>query len=276
MGSTKLWWAGVAVTATIALTGSGVASADSSHLDGLHTDRADLATSATSQQKVPRTDQDIPNLTLVDNQIKAYYGDTVVDGEHLASPDSNYARQVAGIEARLSHYLDGAVRHSSGPSRPAVVFDVDDTTLITYTYELEHGFAFDPVSNNEFVQAQRMTEVFGMPELVNRAAGQGITVFFVTGRPESQRDATAGNLARVGYQVSADTDHLFLKNTANPPAYLSCGSTCTTIEYKSQTRAHIESLGYTILADVGDQFSDLAGGHSGRTFKLPNPMYFLP
>lgn len=273
MGSTKLWWAGVAVTATIALTGSGVASADSSHLDGLHANRADPAM---SQQSVPRTDRDIPNLTLVDNQIKAYYGDTVVDGEHFASPDSNYARQVAGIEARLSHYLDGAVRHPSGQSRPAVVFDVDDTTLITYTYELEHGFAFDPVSNNEFVQAQRMTEVFGMPELVNRAAGEGITVFFVTGRPESQRDATAGNLARVGYQVSADTDHLFLKNTVNPPAYLSCGSTCTTIEYKSQTRAHIESLGYTILADVGDQFSDLAGGHSGRTFKLPNPMYFLP
>ncbi|HEY9475095.1 MAG TPA: HAD family acid phosphatase [Mycobacteriales bacterium] len=273
MGSTKFWWAGVAAAATVALTGSGVASADSTPLDGVHSDRAH---SAMSEQSAPRTDRDIPNLTLVDNQIKAYYGDTVVDGEHFASPDSNYARQIAGIERQLTHYLDGAVRHPHQHSRPAVVFDVDDTTLITYTYELEHGFAFDPVSNNEFVQAERMTEVFDMPDLVNRAAGEGITVFFVTGRPESQRDATEGNLARVGYQVPADVDHLFLKNTQSPPPYLTCGATCTTIQYKSQTRAHIESLGYTILADVGDQFSDLEGGHAERTFKLPNPMYFLP
>lgn len=269
MGSTKFWWAGVAAVAAVALTGAGVASADGAQSAG---------SAGSVQHSVPRTDATIPNLTLVDNQIKAYYGDTIIGSDHFASPDSNYARQVHGIERQLSHYLDGAVRHSDShsTSRPAVVFDVDDTTLITYTYELEHGFAFDPVSNNAFVQAERMTEVFGMPDLVNRAASEGITVFFVTGRPESQRDATEGNLAKVGYQVPADTDHLFLKNTANPPSYLSCGATCTTIQYKSQTRAHIESMGYTILADVGDQFSDLKGGHSGRTFKLPNPMYFLP
>lgn len=266
MGSRRLLWAGVAAVATLALTGAGVASADS------HPSQS----SQSSQHTVPRTDREIPNLTLVENQIKAFYGDTVVDGEHVASPDSNYARQVGGIEHDLSRYLAGAVRHTHGNSRPAIVFDVDDTTLITYTYELEHTFAFDPVSNDQFVQAQRMTEVFGMPDLVNQAAREGITVFFVTGRPESQRAATQGNLAKVGYQPPADADHLFLKNAASPPPYLSCGSTCTTIQYKSMTRAHIESLGFTILADVGDQFSDLEGGHSGRTFKLPNPMYFLP
>ncbi|HEX5496678.1 MAG TPA: HAD family acid phosphatase [Mycobacteriales bacterium] len=262
MGSRKFWWAGVAVAATVALTGAGVASAEAAH------------PAKSPGQSVPRTDRDIPNLTLVEDQIEAFYGDTVVGGDHFASPDSNYARQVGGIEGHLGHYLAGAARRAH--PRPAVVFDVDDTTLITYTYELEHGFAFDPVSNDQFVQAERMTEVFGMPGLVNRAAQEGITVFFVTGRPESERAATAGNLAKVGYRVPADTDHLFLKNTANPPPYLSCGATCTTIQYKSQTRAHIENLGFTILADVGDQFSDLAGGHSGRTFKLPNPMYFLP
>lgn len=271
MGSVTLRtlrWAGVATLATLALTGAGVASADGAQPANSPQAAAD------AQHTVPRTDQTIPNLTLVEDQIKAYYGDTVVDGEHLASPDSNYARQVHRIESRLSHYLAGAARHTHG--RPAVVLDVDDTTLITYTYELEQGFAFDPVSNNAFVQAERMTEVFGMPDVVNRARAEGITVFFVTGRPESQRDATEGNLAKVGYQAPADADHLFLKNPQNPPAYLTCGSSCTTIQYKSQTRAHIESLGYTVLADVGDQFSDLRGGHSGRTFKLPNPMYFLP
>ena len=90
---------------------------------------------------------------------------------------------------------------------------------------------------------------------------------------------TAGNLVKVGYTVPTDVDHLYLKFPAgSPPAYLHCAAvtTCTTIEYKSGTRAHIESLGYHIVADFGDQFSDLEGGFTDQTFKLPNPMYFLP
>jgi len=27
---------------------------------------------------------------------------------------------------------------------------------------------------------------------------------------------------------------------------------------------------------VGDQLSDLSGGHAERTFKVPNPFYFVP
>ena len=52
--------------------------------------------------------------------------------------------------------------------------------------------------------------------------------------------------------------------------------TCTTTEYKSGTREHISSLGYTIVADFGDQYSDLLGGDAGHQVKLPNPMYYLP
>jgi hypothetical protein len=42
------------------------------------------------------------------------------------------------------------------------------------------------------------------------------------------------------------------------------------------TRKHIESLGYNIVGNFGDQFSDLKGGFADRTFKIPNPMYYLP
>ena len=49
------------------------------------------------------------------------------------------------------------------------------------------------------------------------------------------------------------------------------------MEYKSKTRAHIEDdLGYTIVANYGDQFSDLTGGYADRAVKLPNPTYYLP
>ena len=82
-------------------------------------------------------------------------------------------------------------------------------------------------------------------------------------------------------------DGLFTKPPVGSyPAYLNtsdfcgpsiaAGASCPTIQYKSGTRAYIESKGYDIVADIGDQFSDLLGGFSDKTFKMPNPNYYLP
>jgi predicted secreted acid phosphatase len=57
---------------------------------------------------------------------------------------------------------------------------------------------------------------------------------------------------------------------ANPPV------SCPTIQYKSGTRAYIESQGYDIVGNFGDQFSDLENGFADKTFKMPNPNYYLP
>jgi predicted secreted acid phosphatase len=83
------------------------------------------------------------------------------------------------------------------------------------------------------------------------------------------------------------TDGLFTKPALGDyPAYLDkpqfCATaianhaSCATVQYKSGTRAYIESLGYTIVANFGDQFSDLQGGFATKTFKMPNPNYYLP
>ena len=40
-------------------------------------------------------------------------------------------------------------------------------------------------------------------------------------------------------------------------------------------RAKIEADGYTIIANVGDQWSDLNGGHAEQNYKVPNPYYFI-
>ena len=83
------------------------------------------------------------------------------------------------------------------------------------------------------------------------------------------------------------TDGLFTKPAVGSyPAYLNkpefcgpsitAGVSCPTIQYKSGTRAYIESQGYNIVGNFGDQFSDLKGGFSNMTFKMPNPNYYLP
>lgn len=49
------------------------------------------------------------------------------------------------------------------------------------------------------------------------------------------------------------------------------------ITYKSEIRKQLVEQGYRIWGNVGDQWSDLQGEYVGnRTFKLPNPMYFVP
>ncbi|MFC5905964.1 HAD family acid phosphatase [Streptacidiphilus monticola] len=235
---------------------------------------------ALADTSAPTSDKQITNMTDEVNQIKAYYGDTVdANGEHWASSSSNYAIQVYGIEAKAEKYLAQKIKHDHS-GRRAIVLDVDDTALSTYNYELETTFVYNAASNAQYIATKNFPAVFGMNDLANWAKAQGYTVFYITGRPESQRADTVRQLSSQGFP-DADDAHLFLKNKANPPAYLSnCATpttwTCSTVDYKSGTRAHLEALGYTITANFGDQFSDLNGGYSEQTYKLPNPMYFLP
>ena len=125
-----------------------------------------------------------------------------------------------------------------------------------------------------------LRSVFGSPDLVNYAASKGVEVFYNSGLKESQRVSAVENLKKVGVDVNLDSAHMFLKDAANPPAYLSDCATaaawnCTTVQYKAGTRKHIESLGYDIVANFGDQYSDLDGGYADKTYKLPNPTYFV-
>jgi len=229
----------------------------------------------------PRNGNAETNVNVLEDQIEHYYGTAsatfpVVGTVTVPSPDSNYARQMKRIVAAAERYLAGAIRGQHGTSKPAVVFDIDDTLLNTYDYTLSQQFGFTSASNEIFVDNAAFPAVFFMPQLVTFAADHGYSVFFITGRPQSQTAATIKDLTTAGY-AAPESGHLFLK-PSTPPSYLHCASapSCTTIEYKSGTRAFITSEGYKIMADFGDQYSDLLGGDAGHQVKIPNPMYYLP
>lgn len=241
----------------------------------------------------PTSANQIQNIDQVRTAIKAYYGDTAaaatdpVTGQpttlHFASPTSAYAHEIAQVEAQASRYLAhpghsyAVSAHHGQPAKKAIVLDIDDTTLNTYNYEIYSNFAYNPTSNAAFVNSAAFPAVFGMPALVKRAVAEGYTIFFLTGRPVAQSPGTVQNLATAG-SPAVPADQLYLKDLTAPWLSSCATSTpaCTTIQYKSLTRAHIQSLGYDIVANLGDQFSDLSGGHADNTFKLPNPMYYLP
>jgi hypothetical protein len=237
----------------------------------------------------PTSADQIQNIDQVKTAIKAYYGDTPTDVDdpvpnsidgatvklHTYSQTGAYVNEMQSIEADAIKDLDKAAKKHKFTATPAVVFDVDDTTLNTYNYEIYSNFVFNGTTNAAFVNAAIFPPVPGMPQLAAHATFDGYTIFYLTGRPESQRAATVQNLVNAGY-AAPDADHLYLQDQVNQPWLSGCAPTCTRTQFKSLTRQHIESLGYDIVANFGDQFSDLNGGFADETFKLPNPMYFLP
>ena len=50
----------------------------------------------------------------------------------------------------------------------------------------------------------------------------------------------------------------------------------STVAYKSGMRQKLIDEGYRIVGNMGDQWSDILGEPEGdRTFKFPDPMYYL-
>jgi acid phosphatase len=102
-------------------------------------------------------------------------------------------------------------------------------------------------------------------QIFTTAKDRGVTIFFITGRDESQRTATERNLQDTGY---TGYERLFME-----PTGAHYGSAA---DFKALQRAQIEAQGYTIIANIGDQPSDLAGGFSQQTYLPPNPFYRIP
>jgi hypothetical protein len=255
----------------------------------------------------PTSADQIQNIDQVKTAIKGYYGDSTTSTDdpvpnsidnatiklHAFSQTGAYANEVAGIVADAEKYLNNPPGSGNGKKfsgTKAILFDIDDTTLNTYNYEIYSNFVFNPTTNAAFVNAClpapvgvdacAFPAVPGMVGLEKFAESKGYTIFFLTGRPQNattnQRPGTLANLTAAGYDVTDGNVYLKDASGATQPWLAPCAPSCTTIQYKSLTRQHIESIGYDIVANFGDQFSDLEGGFADQTFKIPNPMYFLP
>jgi hypothetical protein len=264
----------VAAVAVAALGGAGVGYAAATAEPAIKT-------------KTPHSEREVTNIDVLRQQLRNYYGDPLGTGQF--ADDSYYAIEARGVAASGTRYL--STRHQKATR--AIVLDVDDTALANWNYEVASNWAYNPATNAQFVTEQRFPAVPGMVSLAKTAEREGYSIFYLTGRPTSQEQSTLGNLTADGVGVDAGfpkpttlrggEDGLFTKPDVTAyPDYLkkACADDpdgkCTTIHYKSATRKHIESLGYDIVANFGDQYSDLKGGYADRTFKLPNPNYFLP
>ena len=146
----------------------------------------------------PQKADQITNIDILRTQIANYYGDPTKSGTF--SPTSNYAQEAESVAAAGARWLKAKAGKSP---MQAIVLDVDDTTLTTWNYEVFSNWAYNPGTNGTFVTEQRFPATPGMVDMVKAAAAEGYTVFFLTGRPMSQYDATMGNLTSDGIGVDA-------------------------------------------------------------------------
>lgn len=170
--------------------------------------------------------------------------------------------QIDAITAQARERLDAELATAR---RPAIVLDVDDTALSTFAVQRRLGFGWVPSHWTQWVETGVAPAHLGVLALYRHALDRGVAVFFVTGRRERLREATERQLRAAGYDHWAE---LHLK----PDDY----TERSVVPYKAGVRRAIEEQGFEIVLNMGDQWSDLKGGFTRATFKLPNPMYYTP
>jgi predicted secreted acid phosphatase len=179
----------------------------------------------------------------------------------------------AGLAAVAAQAMNWIATQAPTTNRPAVVFDIDETALSNWEVIKANDFGFvnGPCNLPEscgwraWDLTAQSTAIQPTLDTYNAAKSLGVALFFITGRDVGQRAATDKNLQAVGY-----TGYAPLIMTPPGAHYASAA------EFKAPQRARIEAQGYTIIANIGDQPSDLAGGHSEQTFLLPDPFYRIP
>ncbi|MBN9153409.1 MAG: hypothetical protein J0J05_05450 [Microbacterium sp.] len=225
----------------------------------------------------------IPNIDVVKKTIATYYGDTGA-GTSNKTQSPYISEMTSLLKKRLPAIAAECYVLKRAHKKPAVVMDADDTNLWTYDMEVaDMHFVFNPAEQDVWVQDERFPATPGMVSAAQVVQRAGCTLVGLTGRNDNQKAATLGNLAKVGF-TGFTPENYYTKWTgtgaSQQPSYITCATAkCTTIEYKSQTRAHVETPsggGFHIVANFGDQFSDLIGGHADQVVKLPNPTYYLP
>ena len=199
--------------------------------------------------------ESIPNLDTLKDRLKQYHD--CKRGCYTGDLDLQAGRAIAYLHQRAAHHRPG--------EKSALVFDIDETTLSNYEEMLKTGFAYNGDVFNAWVRQASAPAIPGTLRIFKEAQRLGVTVFFLTGRPEKQRSATEQNLRSQGFD---NWQQLIMRAPEQ-------GSS-SALEYKSAARAGIVDQGYRLVLNVGDQWSDLRGVPEAEfSVKYPDPYYFI-
>jgi acid phosphatase len=183
-------------------------------------------------------------------------------------------RDQAEVTAAALKWTRSWVKKECGSTMPtkvrackaAAVFDVDETLLSNYDWfaKADPQFTYDATAEAVANANCTLPVIEPTRALFDSFKKLGVTPFIITGRPESDRAATAACLTKAGITGYAD---LILKPEGNNQ---------TAAVRKSDQRKALIRKGWKIGPSIGDQISDMARGSMAHGFLLPNGMYFIP
>jgi len=200
----------------------------------------------------------IPNLDSLKKELRQYHDCACACGCYARDLDTQADRAIAFLRQRAAH--------RRAQENLALILDIDETTLSNYQELAGADFAYNAPVFNAWVESAQAPAIPGTLRLFKEAERLGVNVLFITGRSETQRDATERNLRAQGF------DHwqeLMMRRADQESE--------TASTYKQAARGQLVAKGYTLALSVGDQWSDLKGKPEAEySVKYPDPYYFIP
>lgn len=187
------------------------------------------------------------NLDSLKRQVRAY------------AEGGDYQRDIATVAGRARAWIEHRI--AQGGAKLAVVFDLDETLFFNWPHLKAADFGYVRPEWDRWVEEAKAPAIEPVRDVYRLARKLGAEVILITGRPERARAATERNLRAIGC-----ADHVALICKGNDDRG-------TSAAFKTAARRRLAGEGWVIIANLGDQESDLAGGFAERTFKLPNPFY---
>ena len=197
------------------------------------------------------------NLSLLKREVRVY----VESGDYEREIAVVAARAAAWIEARVTSARNGHQGAVTG--KLTVVFDLDETLFSNWPNMESLDFGYSSATWIAWVNEGRAPAIKPVREVYRAARRLGVDVVLLTGRRERDRPGTEKNLRAID---CTDYAALICKPDADKTS---------AADFKTAERQRLVGQGRTIIANIGDQESDLVGGFSERTFKLPDPFYLI-
>lgn len=186
----------------------------------------------------------LSNIGTLKKALKAYYQEGL------------YEKDLEDICAK-AHELFSA---SPVQDNDVIIFDIDDTALISYVERDDFSFLWDSKKAfNEF-RAQRLwTANKAVLELYHNVLNQGYKVIFMSARLHEDYDTIKARLNNAGYTTF---EALILKEDKAQATEI----------WKQGKRKELAKT-YRIVGSIGDRYKDFVGDPTGIKACLPNFLY---
>lgn len=148
------------------------------------------------------------------------------------------------------------------PENMAVVFDIDETLLDTYSFMEASNFSYSLDELDEWMATASAEPIESVQALCGQLLDAGVNVYILTGRHEAIRKETEQNLRKF---TCSRWNKLYMRPSNNGSDQIK--------NYKLAAFEEIQKSGNVILLAIGDQYPDVMNLNAKVRVKLPNPYY---